>query len=232
VQLVVTEQALMTTVFSGGPARDVAAQVPGYGTVPAAWARELVRENPARVWLRRLYVHPQDGSLVAMDSQRRTFTGGLRRFLIARDGTCTTPWCDAPIAHLDHITAHAAGGPTSADNGRGTCVRCNLTKEISGWRAAVTTAPPPGPQTTAREEGRTEDAARPGPAPPPITRASVRSQPRTITITTPTGHRYPAYTPALVPGSGGAADLTRAGGDARSDEASLLERRWELLLTG
>ncbi len=45
-----------------------------------------------------------------MDSARRTFTGGLRRFLIARDEVCRTPWCDAPIRHLDHIIPVADGG--------------------------------------------------------------------------------------------------------------------------
>lgn len=92
----------------------------------------------ARVWLRRLYTHPEDGTLVAMDSQRRVFDGALRRFLLARDGgICRTPGCGAPIRHIDHVTAHAEGGPTSAANGQGLCVRCNLVKELLGWQARV-----------------------------------------------------------------------------------------------
>ena len=80
------------------------------------------------MWLRRLYTHPGDGTLVTMDSSRRVFDGTLRSFLPARDGTCRTPWCDAPIRHLDHVSDHATGGPTSAHNGQGLCVRCNLVK--------------------------------------------------------------------------------------------------------
>ena len=75
-----------------------------------------------------------------MDSHRRLFDGALRRFLLARDGgICRTPGCGAPIRHLDHVTAHARGGPTSAANGQGLCVRCNLVKELLGWQARVVT---------------------------------------------------------------------------------------------
>jgi hypothetical protein len=77
-----------------------------------------------------------------MDSTRRLFPAALRRFVIARDATCRTPWCDAPVAHIDHVTPHAAGGPTSATNGQGLCVRCNLTKEQPGWHSRVTESGP------------------------------------------------------------------------------------------
>jgi Domain of unknown function (DUF222)/HNH endonuclease len=112
----------------------------GYGTVSAEWARRLVREVPtaASVWVRRLYTHPADGTLVTMDSRRRVFDGALRRLLVARDGgICRTPGCGASIRHLDHVTPHARGGTTSAANGQGLCVRCNLVKELPGWRSRV-----------------------------------------------------------------------------------------------
>lgn len=73
----------------------------------------------AKVWLRRLFAHPATGTLVAVDSRRRLFGAGIRRCIIARDGTCRTAWCDAPIRHADHIRSHAAGGPTSDVNGQG-----------------------------------------------------------------------------------------------------------------
>jgi hypothetical protein len=88
-----------------------------------------------RVWLRRLYVRPADGTLVAMDSRRRIFDDGLRRVLIARDQHCRTPWCGAPIRHLDHVVAHADGGATSVDNGQGLCQACNHAKQAPGWQA-------------------------------------------------------------------------------------------------
>jgi hypothetical protein len=107
-----------------------------------------------------------------MDSRRRLFDTGLRRFLITRDGTCRTPWCDAPIRHADHIHPHADGGPTTDTNGQGLCVRCNLVKEHPGWRARVTD---PGPTTGS-------------------------TRPHTVQITTPTGHTHTTTAPPLLPG--------------------------------
>jgi hypothetical protein len=109
--------------------------------------------------------------LVAMDSKRRVFDGGLRRFLVARDITCATPWCDAPVRHLDHIVDHASGGETSAHNGQGLCVRCNHTKQLPGWRARPEPAPPPG-----------------------------RWRTHTVVLVTPTGHRYASNAPPVLPG--------------------------------
>lgn len=87
----------------------------------------------ARVFLRRLYTSPETGQLVAMDSQRREFSGKLRRMIVLRDNICRTPYCGAPIRHIDHATPHRQGGPTSYSNGSGLCARCNYTKEHPGW---------------------------------------------------------------------------------------------------
>ncbi len=204
VQVVITDRALLA-------GEETPAQIPGYGTIPAAFARTLLNpttdesgcgfdtkadapvSGAARVWLRRLYTHPETGALVAMDSTRRLFDAGLRRFLLARDGgTCRTPWCDAPIRHLDHIVEHAAGGPTNADNGQGLCIRCNHTKQHPGWTARTIPAP------DIRVGGR-----------------------HTVETTTPTGHTYrstaPPLIPALLPDSDGEPD-------------SLLERHYARLL--
>ena len=116
---------------------DAPAHVREYGFVPAAIARRLVR-TAHRAWLRRLYLHPTDGSLVAMDSRRRAFGGELREVLIVRDQLCRTPWCDAPIRHADHPVRVADGGPTTAENGQGLCEACNYAKEAPGWRATRT----------------------------------------------------------------------------------------------
>ncbi|HWM74250.1 MAG TPA: DUF222 domain-containing protein [Nocardioides sp.] len=127
IQLVITDRALLGD--SHEPAR-----VPGFGPIPAATARGIVRAAD-RAWIRRLFTTPDGSALVAMDSERRTFTGGLRRFLIARDDSCRSPWCDVPIRHLDHVVPTAEGGPTSATNGQGRCEACNYAKEAPGWRA-------------------------------------------------------------------------------------------------
>ncbi len=118
IQLVMTDRTLLQA--DSEPAR-----LPGYGIVPAGRARALLTDagrtpgagaggatdEPAfRTWVRRLYTAPGTGDLVAMDSRARIFPPGLRRFIQARDHTCRTPYCDAPIRHLDHIVSWQNGG--------------------------------------------------------------------------------------------------------------------------
>jgi hypothetical protein len=139
----------------------------GYGPVPAPLARQWLRELPEDVgcWLRRLFVDPGTDRLVALESTRRVFTGLLRRFIMVRDRTCRTPWCDAPIRHVDHVEPAAAGSPTSAENAQGLCEACNYAKQAPGWAAATDT-----PDGTAGAGGAVETR-------------------------TPTGHRYPSPAP-------------------------------------
>jgi hypothetical protein len=163
INLVMTDR----TLFQGDsePAR-----LPGYGTVPAGWARNLLSPVPAGdaggaafgVWLRRLYTAPRAGELVGMDSRARLFPPGLRRFIQVRDDTCRTPYCDAPIRHLDHVLPWYEGGETTGSNGDGLCEACNHTKQAPGWTAH----PRPGPR-------------------------------HTIEVTTPTGHGYQSTAPPL-----------------------------------
>ncbi len=110
------------------------AHLDGFGPIPASLARDLVSDAD-RAWVRRLFTRPDDGALVAMDSRRRLFDGGLRKFLVLRDQTCRNPWCDAPVRHADHITRASEGGPTNADEGQGLCEACNYLKEAPGWAA-------------------------------------------------------------------------------------------------
>ena len=130
VQLVMTDTALMHD-------HDAPAQLAGYGPLPASAVRSWLNELPDEVsaWLRRLYVEPSTHQLVAMDSRRRCFAGNLRRFVVARDQVCRTPWCSAPIRHVDHTTRFADDGATTADNAQGLCQACNLAKEAPGWRS-------------------------------------------------------------------------------------------------
>ncbi|MET3919889.1 DUF222 domain-containing protein [Arthrobacter sp. UYEF20] len=199
IQLVITDR----TLFQGDsePAR-----LPGYGIVPAGWARNLLQDThvgdggtrggaggsssagPAGdgkldgrrrgdgaggdkemdIWLRRLYTAPATGDLVAMDSRARLFPAGLRRFLQVRDSTCRTPYCDAPIRHMDHVIPWSEGGTTSGGNGAGACEACNHTKENPGWTAR----PRPGP-------------------------AGNNSHRHTLDLSTPTGHSYHSTAPPL-----------------------------------
>jgi 5-methylcytosine-specific restriction endonuclease McrA len=126
------------TLLGDGPSP---AHLVGYGPLPAAQARRLVRDNRAATWVRRLFARPESGQLVAMDSRRRRFEGELRHLVVLRDEFCRTPWCDAPIRHIDHPVPHREGGPTSADNAQGLCEACNYAKEAPGWRARVARGP-------------------------------------------------------------------------------------------
>ncbi|MCT9868922.1 HNH endonuclease [Paenarthrobacter aurescens] len=93
----------------------------------------LRQADEITVWLRRLYTAPATGELLTMDSKARLFPPRLRRFIETRDDTCRTPYCDAPIRHIDHIVPWHSGGTTTVNNGAGLCEACNHTKENPGW---------------------------------------------------------------------------------------------------
>ncbi len=113
----------------------------GAGAVPAPIPARIARDvvlNPKRtapVWLRRLFALPSSGELIAMESKRRRFTKAQRKFVRLRDEICSTPWCDAPIRHVDHVVPVVAGGSTSLANAGGLCEACNYAKQAPGWRA-------------------------------------------------------------------------------------------------
>lgn len=119
---------------------DSPAEVPGYGPVPCETARAILAtssEAEATLWFRRALTGSDGARLAGLDSRRRLFPEALKRFLVLRDKTCRTPWCDAPIRHADHVVPASRGGPTTAANGQGLCVACNLAKESAGWTATV-----------------------------------------------------------------------------------------------
>ncbi|MGH3508763.1 MAG: DUF222 domain-containing protein [Nocardioidaceae bacterium] len=209
VQLVITDQTLLGgpgpegsvgPEGSEGLGRDEPAHLGGFGPIPAGLARQLLLPQPnqaqpdqaepsggvaerGRVWLRRLFTRPADGALVGLDSHRRLFPAGLRRMLILRDRYCRTPWCDAPIRHLDHVVAHAEGGSTSLDNGQGLCQGCNHAKQAAGWTARPS---PDGTVATTTPTGHTyRSHAQPLPGAP------ARAAPPS-----PVGHRIDPFTPA------------------------------------
>jgi hypothetical protein len=113
----------------------------GFGGPVTAPSAGTAESKEFKVWLRRLYTAPTSGELVAMDSKARLFPPGLRRFIQIRDDTCRTPYCDAPIRHLDHVIPWHNNGPTTSTNGQGLCEACNHTKETPGWGARTVTGP-------------------------------------------------------------------------------------------
>src|SRR4051794_5951981 len=118
-----------------------------YGPVPGDLLREWIAANAEAgvdQWVRRLYITPDTGELITMDSKARRFEGKLADYLRLRDQSCSTLYCDAPVRHLDHVKEHADGGTTTAHNGQGLCEACNYAKSAPGWSAR----PRPGPRHT------------------------------------------------------------------------------------
>jgi hypothetical protein len=138
VHLVMTDRTLL--------ARDesMPAYLPGYGIVPGEWARALVAEASGRTaaWVKRLWVAPTTGELMAMDSRRRKAPTGLGEFIRDRDRWCRTPWCGAPIRHIDHPEPYRDTGVTEASGLQGLCVSCNQAKEAMGWVHLPRAGPP------------------------------------------------------------------------------------------
>ena len=117
-----------------------------------------------------------------MESNRRSFPALLRRLIEYRDRTCATPYCGAPIRHIDHITPARDSGPTSYANGRGVCAACNHAKEAPGWHATAT--------DTTSTDTRSSDTRGSD------TRGSDTDwRERIVTLTTPTGHPYSSHPP-------------------------------------
>lgn len=155
VGLVMTDAALLAEA-------DDPARVPGFGPIPAPVARQLAltgSTRPRRVpgtgegshgsaqadpsdwpsptqqtWIRRIFLDPVDATVTEVDRRKRFFDGGLRRLILTRDQQCSMPFCDAPIAAVDHLVRDRDGGPTSVVNGAGVCDSCNLDKEAEQLR--------------------------------------------------------------------------------------------------
>lgn len=141
-------------LFTGATAP---AHLEGYGPIPAGLARRLAgvdatanERGVAEVAIRRLFTAPSESELVRMESSNRCFTGQLRQLIAIRDQACRTPYCDAPIRQIDHVTPHASGGATSYENAQGLCEACNYRKEHPDWRTRpdregrITTITPSG----------------------------------------------------------------------------------------
>ena len=111
-----------------------AAELDGYGPLPAGLARDLLATSKGRLWWRRLYAAPVGGPIVGGDPYRCHFDGFLKKLIMVRDRWCRDPFCDAPIRHIDHIQRYSDSGLTIYPNGRGECERGNYAREMPGWK--------------------------------------------------------------------------------------------------
>jgi hypothetical protein len=108
----------------------------GHGSViPAAEARRWAG-GEARVLA---VVLDRAKRVLAYSSTHRIFTEGQRLAMIARDQGCSFPGCDAPPhwCQAHHVTEHAAGGPTSIDNGALLCGPHHREHTRMGWTGSM-----------------------------------------------------------------------------------------------
>lgn len=156
VNLVMTEETLLRQ-------GDQPAALLGYGALPADHARALVHDaaEADQAWVRRVYTRSDGAALLSMDARSRLFPAGLATFLRVRDQRCATPYCNAYVQHIDHVTPHRQGGGTTAENGQGLCARCNYVKEIPGFSSRRD----PSTQTTVLRTPTSHEYER---TPPPV----------------------------------------------------------------
>ena len=98
----------------------------GYGTIPAALARQLADQVQSSV-LRRLICDPVDGRLLGMDTGTRCYQGSARQFTRWRDQACRLSGAD--IKTLDHILPFADDGPTTVHNAQGLAKNPHLLRD-------------------------------------------------------------------------------------------------------
>ena len=147
-----------------------------------------------QVWLRRLFTHPSTGTLVAMDSGRRLFPAGLRRFVV----------------RARRHPPHAVVRCRHRSRGSRRPVRRGRRDERSQRPGAVRVLQPPqgGPPAGSQRwctRGRSCETARPASS-GTLGRRSRRVEapldrlPHTVRITTPTGSLLPVDSTACPAG--------------------------------
>ncbi|MFZ0322510.1 MAG: DUF222 domain-containing protein, partial [Actinomycetes bacterium] len=114
---------------------DNPAQLRGYGTIPAGLARDWLTD--ATTW-RRLVTDPVQGHLLDYGPAVRFAPDTLRRFVQARDQTCTFPRCRRPAENteVDHHPPwqpDRSGGRTSAMDTASLCPRHHHLRTHANW---------------------------------------------------------------------------------------------------
>ncbi|NQX13928.1 DUF222 domain-containing protein [Microbacteriaceae bacterium VKM Ac-2855] len=105
------------------------------GPVPAAQIRQLACD--ARIIP---IVLASNGAVLDQGRSVRLVQGDLRDALIARDGGCSFPRCDAPAPWSEghHIRHWADGGPTSLENTALLCREHHTLIHTTDWRIVMT----------------------------------------------------------------------------------------------
>ncbi|GAB3130264.1 hypothetical protein GCM10027056_33580 [Glaciibacter psychrotolerans] len=85
-----------------------------------------------------------NGEVLTLTDPQRLFNRAQRRAILARDGGCGVPGCDAPAQWLEfhHVIPWSKGGTTEVDNGVALCWRHHHTIETSGWEILMVNGRP------------------------------------------------------------------------------------------
>lgn len=142
-QVVITLETLMGL-------NDDAADINGYGPIPAHLARRLAVESQS--W-RRLVTDPVTGHLLDFATKTYAPPETLREYVIARDRTCQFPGCGTTgwrcdIDHVEPWTGTADGGQTSAANLITLCRRHHRLKTHNRWRVKIVNPPDDEPNAS------------------------------------------------------------------------------------
>nr|WP_280158572.1 HNH endonuclease signature motif containing protein [Rathayibacter oskolensis] len=147
---------------------DTAADLDGYGPVPADLARELVAAGAS---FTRVLTDPQTGTVNSVGRTHRLPPPRMRLHLQLRDQTCRFPGCTRPAsrAEADHTIEWRNGGPTTLHNLASLCVAHHHVRHGDRW---TYTLHPDGTAEWTTPTGRrvtTRPPALPGrpPEPPP-----------------------------------------------------------------
>jgi hypothetical protein len=98
---------------------------------------EAMRMTAGEYRLMNVVIDKSQG-IIAYSSTARLFPEGARLAMVAHDGGCSFPNCNAPpgICEIDHIIDWAVGGPTRIDHGVPACRTHNVLAKQQGWRSA------------------------------------------------------------------------------------------------
>lgn len=112
-----------------------AGEIPGWGPVIADIARQIVERQPDGEW-RVTVTDPDTGAVLADGTTKRRPTAAQRRYLEARQTTCSNPRCRMPAhrSDIDHNHPRARGGRTEAKNLAPACRHDHLLLTVGGWK--------------------------------------------------------------------------------------------------
>jgi hypothetical protein len=100
----------------------------------------------------RIVLRNADGTIAAMSSKQRLFTGALRDAVLLTATACTHPGCTVPATRcqIDHTLPYSKGGPTKGDNGNPGCGHHNRFRHTHDIRVVRL---PDGTIATYRKDG-------------------------------------------------------------------------------